>query len=169
MRRAVSKALNTRNWSSLTANNIFSTLRSDQSIRTTTTSLATSSTITMEQCTPAPSTGEGQKITLTLPDDFHHHFRQGDRVKTVLSHAVHRFGKCIAMPNLKPPVTTVETAAEYRQHIIKSLPSEEESVVGSKLAKEFNPLMTLYLTDNTKPEEIYKAKESGFVHAVVAS
>ncbi len=103
------------------------------------------------------SVPEGTSITITMPDDFHHHFRDGAKTKNVLSHAVERFGRCIAMPNLKPPVTNVELATKYYNLLMENLPSKD---VG------FQPLMTLYLTDNTTVEEIKKAKETGFIHAV---
>ena len=102
------------------------------------------------------SVAEGTKITLTLPDDFHHHFRDGDKVGIVLQHATKRFGRCIAMPNLKPPVVNTELAKKYYDHLVSHIPKEAES---------FQPLMTLYLTDRTSPEEIQKAHETGFIYA----
>ena len=96
------------------------------------------------------------RITLTLPDDWHLHLRDGDAMKAVLADTARRFGRAIVMPNLKPPVTTVEAATAYRDRIRSALPS----------GSEFEPLMTLYLTDNTKPAEIHKAKASGVVNAV---
>jgi len=101
---------------------------------------------------------EGTKITLTLPDDFHHHFREGPVMADVLEHATQQFGRAIAMPNLKPPVTTTEKAIKYRDALLASLPSQLPH--GS-----FEPLMTLYLTDNTTPEEVRKAHATGFVQA----
>src|SRR5262245_20481615 len=95
-------------------------------------------------------------ITLTRPDDWHLHLRDGAALKAVLPDTVRRFGRAIVMPNLKPPVTTVALAQAYRQRIVAALP------VGSS----FEPLMTLYLTDNTPPDEIDAAKASGFVHGV---
>lgn len=97
-----------------------------------------------------------QELTLIQPDDWHLHLRDGDALAAVLPDTAHRFGRAIVMPNLKPPVTTVEAAGAYRERILGALP------IGSR----FDPLMTLYLTDNTPPEEIRKAKASGFVHAV---
>jgi dihydroorotase len=97
-----------------------------------------------------------QELTLIQPDDWHLHLRDGAAMAAVLPDTVARFGRAIVMPNLKPPVTTVAAAAEYRERILSALP------IGSK----FEPLMTLYLTDNTSPEEIRKARASGFVHAV---
>ena len=95
-------------------------------------------------------------LTLTRPDDWHVHLRDGDMLAAVLPDTARRFARAIVMPNLKPPVRTVAEAAAYRERILSVLPAE--------LA--FEPLMTLYLTDNTSPEEIRKAKASGFVHAV---
>jgi dihydroorotase len=96
------------------------------------------------------------KLTITRPDDWHLHLRDGDALKAVLPDTAHRFARAIVMPNLRPPVTTTALAAEYRQRILDALP------VGA----HFEPLMTLYLTDNTSANEIAKAKESGFVHGV---
>jgi dihydroorotase len=104
------------------------------------------------------SVPEGTKLTITLPDDFHHHFRDGPSTANVLEHATKQFGRCIAMPNLRPPVTTTEMALEYRQRILASLPKDLPHGT-------FEPLMTLYLTDNTSPEEIKKAFSSGHIKA----
>ncbi|KAL9181676.1 hypothetical protein ACHAXT_012019 [Thalassiosira profunda] len=101
---------------------------------------------------------EGTRLTITLPDDFHHHFRDGPATANVLEHCVQQFGRAIAMPNLKPPVTTTEKALAYRDHLLGSLPKELPH--GS-----FEPLMTLYLTDNTTPEEIAKAYATGHIKA----
>ena len=97
-----------------------------------------------------------QTLTLTRPDDWHLHLRDGAALAAVLPDTARRFGRAIVMPNLRPPVTTVEQAAGYRERILAALPA------GSR----FEPLMTLYLTDNTPPEEIERARASGFVHAV---
>src|SRR5882724_5928346 len=96
------------------------------------------------------------RINLTMPDDWHLHLRDGEALRSVLADSARRFGRAIVMPNLKPPVTTVEAARAYRDRILKVLPS----------GSEFEPLMTLYLTDNTKPAEILKARASGIVSAV---
>ncbi|MBI3713875.1 MAG: dihydroorotase [Burkholderiales bacterium] len=96
------------------------------------------------------------KLTITRPDDWHLHLRDGDAMTTVLPHTAAQFARAIVMPNLKPPVTTTEQAAAYRQRILAALPD----------GMLFEPLMTLYLTDNTPPDEIRRAKDSGFVHAV---
>jgi dihydroorotase len=95
-------------------------------------------------------------LTLTRPDDWHVHLRDGDMLAAVLPDTARRFARAIVMPNLKPPVCTVAEAAAYRDRILTALPA----------GLSFEPLMTLYLTDNTTPEEILKAKASGFVHAV---
>lgn len=96
------------------------------------------------------------ELTITRPDDWHLHLRDGDAMKSVLPDTAKRFARAIVMPNLKPPVTTVEAARGYRDRIISAVPS----------GASFEPLMTLYLTDNTPAEEIAKARQSGFIHAV---
>ena len=95
-------------------------------------------------------------ITIGCPDDWHLHLRDGVAMRDVLPHTAARFARAIVMPNLKPPVTTTELAVSYRERIRAALP------VGSR----FEPLMTLYLNDNMRPEEIAKAKQSGVIHAV---
>ncbi|MCS6945912.1 MAG: dihydroorotase [Sutterellaceae bacterium] len=95
-------------------------------------------------------------LTITRPDDWHLHLRDGAQMTAVLPYTARQFARAIVMPNLKPPVTTVAQADAYRQRILKALPA----------GLRFEPLMTLYLTDNTAPEEIRRAKESGFVHGV---
>ncbi|MCB1926517.1 MAG: dihydroorotase [Rhodocyclaceae bacterium] len=94
-------------------------------------------------------------LTITRPDDWHLHLRDGEALAAVLPDSARRFARAIVMPNLKPPVTTVGAAAAYRERILAALP------VGLK----FDPLMTLYLTDNTSPDEIRRARDSGFVQA----
>ena len=96
------------------------------------------------------------ELTITRPDDWHLHLRDGDALKAVLPHSARQFARAIIMPNLKPPVRTVDEAEAYRERILDALP------IGS----DFEPLMTLYLTDNTSPEEITRAAQSGFVKAV---
>lgn len=96
------------------------------------------------------------KITITRPDDWHLHLRDGEALATVLPHSARQFNRAIIMPNLRPPVTSVATAAEYRARILAALPT----------GFSFEPLMTLYLTDNTPAEEIRRAIDSGFVKAV---
>ncbi len=95
-------------------------------------------------------------ITITRPDDWHLHLRDGEQMAAVLPDTARRFARAIVMPNLKPPITTVELARGYRDRIVAALPRE----------MDFTPLMTLYLTDSTSPAEIEKAKGSGFIHAV---
>ena len=97
-----------------------------------------------------------QQLTLTRPDDWHLHLRDGALMQSVLPDTARQFARAIVMPNLKPPVTTTKQAQAYRARILAALPA------GAK----FEPLMTLYLTDNTGAEEIRKAKASGIVHAV---
>ncbi len=89
-------------------------------------------------------------ITIRRPDDFHHHCRDGPVMASVLKHAVPRFTRCLMMPNLRPPVTTVDMALEYKKRILASMPQETTH-------NTFQPLMTLYLTDKSNPEEIRKA------------
>lgn len=95
-------------------------------------------------------------VTITRPDDWHLHLRDGAAMASVLPHTARQFGRAIVMPNLKPPVTTVALAGAYRDRILAALPA----------GMAFEPLMTLYLTDNTPPDEILRAKDSGFIHAV---
>ncbi len=95
-------------------------------------------------------------ISLTLPDDWHLHLRDGDAMSTIVHDSAARFGRAIIMPNLVPPVTTVDAALQYRQRILDALPHESP----------FQPLMTLYLTDRTPPSEIEKVAESEWVAAV---
>ena len=99
-----------------------------------------------------------QTLTITRPDDWHLHLRDGAMLASVLPHTVRQFARAIVMPNLKPPVTTTAMAAAYRDRILAALPSASGAA--------FEPLMVLYLTDNTSPDEIRRAKDSGFVHAV---
>ena len=96
------------------------------------------------------------RITLIRPDDWHLHLRDGDHLRAVLSDTARRFARAIVMPNLKPPVATTRLALDYRKRILAALPA----------GMRFEPLMTLYLTDNTRPEEIAAARDSGAVHAV---
>jgi dihydroorotase len=94
-------------------------------------------------------------LRIIRPDDWHIHFRDGAAMHSVLPDTARVFGRAIAMPNLKPPVVSVADAAAYRERLL----------VAAR-GTAFEPLMTLYLTDNTRPEEIRAAKASGFVHAV---
>eukprot|EP00539_Tryblionella_compressa_P001002 CAMPEP_0178743628 /NCGR_PEP_ID=MMETSP0744-20121128/6308_1 /TAXON_ID=913974 /ORGANISM="Nitzschia punctata, Strain CCMP561" /LENGTH=355 /DNA_ID=CAMNT_0020396647 /DNA_START=227 /DNA_END=1294 /DNA_ORIENTATION=+ len=90
-------------------------------------------------------------ITIRCPDDFHHHCRDGPATASVLKHAYPRFRRCLMMPNLKPPVTTTELALEYKNRILDALKQNGQD------PSNFQPLMTLYLTDRTTPDEIKKA------------
>ncbi len=94
-----------------------------------------------------------QEITLTRPDDWHLHVRDGAALGTVVAHTAAQFGRAIIMPNLKPPVTTAAQARAYRDRIRAAVPP----------GMAFEPLMTLYLTDNLPPEEIQRAKAAGLV------
>jgi dihydroorotase len=96
------------------------------------------------------------QLTITRPDDWHLHLRDGEALASVLAHTAAQFARAIVMPNLKPPVTTVAHAAAYRDRIVAALPA----------GASFEPLMTLYLTDNTPAGEIAKAAACGFVKAV---
>jgi dihydroorotase len=95
-------------------------------------------------------------IEITRPDDWHLHLRDGAGLQAVLPHTAAQFARAIVMPNLRPPVRTVDEAAAYRQRILDALP----------VGVAFEPLMTLYLTDNTPAAEIELAARGGFVKAV---
>ncbi|KHD08476.1 dihydroorotase [Candidatus Thiomargarita nelsonii] len=95
-----------------------------------------------------------QRLTLIQPDDWHLHLRDGANMASIVAATARCFARAIVMPNLKPPITTVEQALAYRARIIATLPCD------------FNPLMTLYLTDNTPVAEISKLKENSDVMAV---
>jgi dihydroorotase len=99
--------------------------------------------------TPASTTS----LTLTRPDDWHLHVRDGAALQTVVPHTAAQFGRAVIMPNLKPPVTTAELALAYKSRIMAAVPQ----------GVNFEPLMTLYLTDNLPPQEIVKAKAAGVV------
>ena len=92
-------------------------------------------------------------ISLTRPDDWHLHVRDGASLNTVVPHTAAQFGRAIIMPNLKPPVTTVAQAVAYRERILAAVPA----------GRSFQPLMTLYLTDNLPAEELAHAREAGVV------
>ena len=94
-------------------------------------------------------------LTITRPDDWHTHVRNGEILKTVLPHTARQFARAIIMPNLKPPVTTVAQALSYREEILQAVP----------VNMDFTPLMTLYLTGSTTVDEIKKAAESEHIHA----
>jgi dihydroorotase len=94
-------------------------------------------------------------LTLARPDDWHLHLRDGPALAAVVGHSARRFGRAIIMPNLKPAIRTTQQALHYRERILQAVPE-----------RAFEPLMTLYLTDDTPPEEIARAKLSGRVHGV---
>ena len=94
------------------------------------------------------------QITLTLPDDWHLHLRDKETLASTVPAATRGFGRGIIMPNLLPPATTVERVAAYRERILAQRPE----------GSNWEPLMVLYLTDNTSPDEIRAAKECGFIH-----
>lgn len=94
--------------------------------------------------------------TITRPDDWHLHLRDGTTMATVLPDTARQFARAIIMPNLKPPITTVEQARAYRERILAALPA----------GMHFEPLMTLYLTDKTPVSAIENVKNSGFVQAI---
>lgn len=95
-------------------------------------------------------------MNFTRPDDWHLHLRDDALMRAVLPDTARQFARAIVMPNLKPPVTTTAQAAAYRERILAAVPA----------GVKFEPLMTLYLTDHTTPQEIRTAKQSGVVHAV---
>jgi dihydroorotase len=105
--------------------------------------------------TTAPAT-PASTLTLTRPDDWHLHLRDGAQMRDVLGFTARQFARAIVMPNLKPPVTTTAQALAYRERILAAVPA----------GLAFEPLMTLYLTDNTAPDEIRRARDSGAVHGV---
>ena len=95
------------------------------------------------------------QITIIQPDDWHLHLRDGPALRNTVGDAARHFARAIVMPNLAPPVMTTEQAGIYRQRILAARPE----------ASEWQPLMVLYLTDNTPPDEIDRAVASGFIHA----
>lgn len=96
------------------------------------------------------------RITIKIPDDWHLHVRDGEALATVVPHTAAQFARAIIMPNLNPPIIDTELAQSYRERILRALPANSK----------FEPLMTLYLTDNTPTQEIRRAKSSGIVYAV---
>jgi len=98
----------------------------------------------------------GYGISLTRPDDWHLHLRDGARLQAVLPHSAQRFARAIVMPNLRPPVTTTAQALAYQERILRALPE----------GMRFEPLMTLYLTDRMSPQEIQRAAACPHVHGV---
>ena len=94
-----------------------------------------------------------QTLTLIQPDDFHLHVRDGEALKAVVPYTARQMGRALIMPNLKPPMTTVAQALAYKQQILDAVPS----------GLDFEPLMALYLTDLTTPEQVREAKAAGIV------
>ncbi|KQZ99488.1 MAG: dihydroorotase [Achromobacter sp.] len=109
---------------------------------------------------PSMSTQSTTQLTITRPDDWHLHLRDGAALEAVVADTARQFARAIIMPNLKPPVTTTEQALAYRGRILEALAKTGVN------PDSFTPLMTLYLTDNTPAEEIVRAHESGQVYAV---
>jgi dihydroorotase len=102
--------------------------------------------------TPVPVT----TVSIQRPDDWHVHLRDGAALASVAKFTAERFGRAIVMPNLQPAITSTALAAGYRERILAALPANSN----------FEPLMTLYLTNTTPPEEIDRAKASGFIHGI---
>lgn len=94
-----------------------------------------------------------EALVITQPDDWHLHVRDGEGLKSVVPHTAAAFGRAIIMPNLVPPITTAAAAIEYRKRVFAAVPP----------GTSFEPLMTLYLTDNTQPGEVLEAKKAGVV------
>lgn len=99
----------------------------------------------------AKETFQPTEIIITAPDDWDYHFNDDDRLTVTTLYVAQSYKRAIAMPNLKPPVTTTEQAFKYREQIMQHVPK----------GSDFQSLMTLYLTDNTTPEEIARTKASG--------
>ena len=97
-----------------------------------------------------------QSITIATPIDFHLHIRSGEILKTVLPHSASEYGSALIMPNLKPPILTLDSAKKYKNEIMRALPDNTT----------FNPLMSLYFTQNLTSQDVRKAHESGVVKAV---
>ena len=97
-----------------------------------------------------------QEITLVRPDDWHLHLRDGSALSDTVAQTARYMGRAIVMPNLSPPAISTSDALAYRERILAHVPD----------GSSFDPLMTLYLTDNTAPEEIIRAKESGRVFGI---
>ncbi len=109
----------------------------------------------MTSATSTPASTQALALTITRPDDWHLHVRDGEALHTVVPHTAAQFGRAIIMPNLRPPVTTAAQAVAYRERIQAAVPA----------GVKFEPLMTLYLTDNLPPDEIARAKDAGVVAA----
>jgi len=112
-------------------------------------------------------------ITIAQPDDWHLHLRDGEAMAAVLPATARRFRRAIVMPNLKPPITSVVAAQAYRERILAAREQaavqtelEFESQLEANAIRQFEPLMTLYLTDRTTAADVLAAKASGFVHGI---
>lgn len=101
----------------------------------------------------------GTTLTFIQPDDWHLHLRDGAVLDDVVFHSARQFRRAIIMPNLQPPVVTTDQARAYKDRIMHALNRTGQNI-------DFTPLMTLYLTDNTSPDEVRRAKDSGFVHGI---
>lgn len=114
----------------------------------------TTCTKSSAQATPIQS-GEEQRLTIVRPDDWHLHARDDATLKAVIPHTAKVFGRAIIMPNLVPPITTVDQAVGYRERIMQAVPE----------GSHFKPMMTLYLTEATTPADVEAAVKSGVVSA----
>ena len=131
---------------------------------------------------PTPPT-DRSRLTISQPDDWHLHLRDGEAMAAVLSATARRFRRAIVMPNLKPPITSVAAAQAYRERILAAreqaaiqaglkakseseLESDSESELEAHAIRQFEPLMTLYLTDRTTEADVMAAKASGIVHGI---
>ncbi len=126
--------------------------------------MTTMAATTQEQAAanhPAP-----QQLTLTRPDDWHIHLRDGEALLTTVAHAAQSFNRVMCMPNLVPPVKTAQAAMQYRQRIMEALHSADDAAIDPAIKASFDPRMTLYLTDHTTVEDIKDAAQSGIVQAV---
>lgn len=110
-----------------------------------------SRSISSSTAAAAAASAAPDRLVIAAPDDWHLHLRDGDAMRSVVPHSATHFRRAVVMPNLVPPVTTTEMALAYRSRIADATPK------GSR----FSPLMTLYLTDNTPPEEVARAHEAG--------
>jgi dihydroorotase len=95
----------------------------------------------------------GDTLLITRPDDWHLHLRDGAAMRAVVGHTARQFARAIVMPTLKPPVTSAAMAVDYRRRILEALPADTD----------FEPLMTLYLTDRTSADDIHRARDAGVV------
>ncbi|MFA7505236.1 MAG: dihydroorotase [Burkholderiaceae bacterium] len=115
----------------------------------------------------SPSAASPTRLPITLPDDWHLHLRDGEALRAVVAASAAAFGRAIVMPNLQPPVTGVAQALEYRARIEAALADAlAQGELSAEAAAGFRPLMTLYLTDRTDPDEIRRGVDSGAISAV---